>query len=517
MLLEEMEGEHRLRRVLGAGSLTALGIGCVIGAGIFVYTGIAAHDLAGPAVIVSFLVVGVACVFAALCYAEFAAMVPIAGSAYTYAFATMGELFAWIIGWDLVLEYTVASAAVASGWSHYFLSFLDSFGLTVPAIIARPPIIFDDKAGHFIRTGAILDLPAVGIAVLVTIILVLGIRESARFNSVMVAIKLAVVVMVIAVGAWFVNPANWHPFAPFGWGGLTLLGHPVWGKLVNGQPAGMLAGAALVFFANIGFDAVSTHAEEARNPQRDVPIGIIASLLICAALYVGVSAVLTGMVPLAQISTEAPVSEAFKYVGLTWAQLVIAGGALAGMTSVIMVLMLSQPRVLLAIARDGLLPKKFFGAVHPRFRTPWKTTILTGSLVAIGAAFLPLEALGQLVNIGTLLAMVMVCISVIIMRRTHPEAKRPFRVPGSPVLPLLGVGMCLMLMLSLPAMNWVRLLVWLLIGFTIYFGYGRHHSVLSKLRAGTLTEEELAEARLPQAECDLHEEREVEGEMTNDK
>jgi APA family basic amino acid/polyamine antiporter len=459
-------------------------------------------------VIVSFVVVAVACVFAAMCYAEFAAMVPIAGSAYTYAYATMGELFAWIIGWDLVLEYTVASASVASGWSHYFRSFLDSFGLAVPAALGNTPVMFD-KTGHLVGTGAILDLPAVVIVAIVTVILVLGIRESARFNAIMVAVKLTVVGMVIAVGAWYVHPANWHPFAPFGWGGLTLIGHPVWGHLgANGAPVGMLAGAALVFFANIGFDAVSTHAEEARNPQRDVPIGIIASLLICSVLYVAVSAVLTGMVPVAHISTEAPVSEAFKYVGLTWAQLIISGGALAGITSVMMVLMLSQPRVLLAIARDGLLPKSFFGAVHPRFRTPWKATILLGAIVAMGAAVLPLEALAELVNIGTLLAMVMVCISVLIMRRTHPDAARPFRVPGSPVLPALGVGMCLLLMLSLPSTNWLRLLVWLLIGFVIYFGYGRHHSVLAKLRAGTLTEQDLAEARMGQAECDLHEERE---------
>ncbi len=508
MLLEEMEGHHRLRRVLGAGSLTALGIGCIIGAGIFVVTGKAAHQLAGPAIIVSFVVAAVACIFAALCYAEFAAMVPVAGSAYTYAYATMGELFAWIIGWDLVLEYTVASAAVASGWSHYFLSFLDSVGVHLPQVIARTPVVLG-KTGHLELTGALLDLPAAVIVGILTVILVLGIRESARFNAVMVAIKLAVVGMVIAVGAWYVNPAHWSPFAPYGWGGLTLFGHAVWGRTNEaGAPLGMLAGAALVFFANIGFDAVSTHAEEARNPQRDVPIGIIASLLICSALYVAVSAVLTGMLPYNQISLEAPVSEAFKSVGLTWAQFVVAGGAFAGITSVLMVLMLSQPRVLLAISRDGLLPRSFFAAVHPRFRTPWKTTILTGVVVAAGSSLLPLDALAELVNIGTLLAMVMVCSSVLIMRRTHPDAHRPFRVPWSPLLPALGILLCLGLMLSLPATNWLRLFVWLAAGLVIYFAYGRHHSVLAKQRAGTLTAEELAEARLPQAECNLREERE---------
>ena len=508
MLLDEMEGEQRLRRVLGPGSLTALGIGCVIGAGIFVITGKAAAQLAGPSIIVSFLVVGVACVFAAMCYAEFAAMVPVAGSAYTYAYATMGELFAWIIGWDLVLEYTVASASVASGWSHYCLSFLNSLGLQVPAALANTPVGLD-SGGHFVATGALFDLPAALVVAAITVILVLGIRESARFNAVMVAIKLTVVAMVIAVGAWYVNPANWHPFAPFGWGGLTLFGHPVWGEVgLSGAPVGMLAGAALVFFANIGFDAVSTHAEEARNPQRDVPIGIIASLLICSVLYVGVSAVITGMVPYAQIAVKAPISEAFGSVGLPWAQFVISAGALAGITSVLMVLMLSQPRVLLAIARDGLLPKSFFGAVHPRFRTPWKTTILTGVVVAAAASLLPLDTLSELVNIGTLLAMVMVCVSVLIMRRTHPDTERHFRVPFSPVVPALGIALCLLLMLSLPAANWLRLFVWLLIGFAIYFFYGRHRSVLAKQRAGTLTDQDLADAREPQAECDRHGERE---------
>lgn len=510
MLMEEMEGEHRLRRVLGAGSLTALGIGCIIGAGIFVVTGLAARNIAGPSVILSFVVVGIACIFAALCYAEFAAMVPVAGSAYTYAYATMGELMAWIIGWDLVLEYTVASASVAGGWSHYFQSFLDSLGVHLPAVIAKPPLM-PGPAGGFVASGSLLDLPAAVIIALITIILVLGIRESARFNAIMVVIKVAVVVMVIVVGARMVNPANWFPFAPFGWSGFSLFGKTIWGQAApDGAPLGMLAGAALVFFANIGFDAVSTHAEEARNPQRDVPIGIIASLLICTFLYICVSAVLTGMVPYHQISVDAPVSTAFGQVGLTWAQFVISAGALAGITSVLMVLMLSQPRVLLAIARDGLLPKSFFGAVHPRFRTPWKTTLLTGGVVAFLSAVLPLQALAELVNIGTLLAMVMVCTSVLIMRRTHPDAHRPFRTPFSPVVPALGIIMCLVLMLSLPSMNWLRLGAWLAAGLVIYFAYGRYHSVLARQRAGELTAQDLADAREPQAECDLHGEREGE-------
>jgi basic amino acid/polyamine antiporter, APA family len=480
LLLEEMKGENRLRRILGPVQLSSLGVGAIIGTGIFVLTGQAAHDKAGPALILSFVVSGLACVFAALCYAEFASMVPVAGSAYTYAYATMGELFAWIIGWDLVLEYTVVSATVAHGWSHYFQDFISIFGLHIPQAVTRAPFDYDPALGRIVSTGTTLDLPAIIITLVITVILVKGIRESASFNTVMVGIKLVIVLMVIGVGAFYVNPANWHPFAPFGFSGLSFFGKTIAGQTdAGGQPLGMLAGAAIIFFAYIGFDSVSTHAEEAKNPQRDVPIGIVTSLLLCTVLYIAVSAVLTGMVPYDKINIDAPVSNAFGQVGLHWAQFLISLGALAGITSVLLVMMLSQPRVLLAIARDGLLPRSFFGAVHERFRTPWKSTILTGFIVAVLGAFLPLRILAELTNTGTLLAFVIVCIAVLMMRFTNPGAERPFRAPLGIVVPILGVATCLMLMFSLPAENWLRLFIWLLIGFVIYFGYGRRHSELA--------------------------------------
>jgi basic amino acid/polyamine antiporter, APA family len=483
LLLEEMKGENRLRRILGPVQLTSLGVGAIIGTGIFVLTGQAAHDKAGPALILSFVVSGIACIFAALCYAEFASMVPVAGSAYTYAYATLGELFAWIIGWDLVLEYTVVSATVSHGWSHYFQDFASIVGFNVPHRWGLAPFDYDPAVGHFVSTGALVDVPAIVVAFAITLILVKGIRESASFNATMVGIKLVIVVFVIGVGSFYVNPANWHPFAPFGLSGLSFFGKTIAGMTdAGGHPLGMLAGAAIIFFAYIGFDSVSTHAEEARNPQRDVPIGIVTSLLLCTVLYIAVSAVLTGMVPYDKINIDAPVSDAFRQVGLPWAQLLVSLGALAGITSVLLVMMLSQPRVLLAMARDGLIPESFFGAVHPRFRTPWKSTILTGIIVAILGGLLPLRILAELTNIGTLLAFVIVCAAVLIMRRTHPEAARPFRAPGGLLTPILGILLCLLLMFSLPVENWWRLFIWLLAGFFIYFGYGRHHSVMSRQR-----------------------------------
>ncbi len=481
LLLDEMKGENRLRRILGPVQLSSLGVGAIIGTGIFVLTGQAAHDKAGPALILSFVVSGIACIFAALCYAEFASMVPVAGSAYTYAYATMGELFAWIIGWDLVLEYTVVSATVAHGWSAYFQDFIGIFGLKVPGGLHTAPFDYNPALGKIVSTGTVLDLPAIVITVILTAVLIKGIRESASINTTMVGIKLAAVLFVIGVGAFYVNPANWHPFAPFGFSGISFFGHTIVGQTdAGGQPLGMLAGAAIIFFAYIGFDSVSTHAEEARKPHRDVPIAIVASLTICTVLYIAVSAILTGMVPYHQINIDAPVSDAFRQVGLPWAQFLISLGALSGITSVLLVMMLSQPRVLLAIARDGLLPQSFFGAVHERFRTPWKSTMLTGLVVAILGAFLPLRILAELTNIGTLLAFVMVCISVLIMRYTNPKADRPFRAPFGILVPILGVATCLLLMFSLPGENWLRLFVWLLIGFVIYFGYGRRHSEMGK-------------------------------------
>ncbi len=483
LLLEEMEGENRLRRVLGPVALSSLGIGAIIGTGIFVLTGIAAHDRTGPALILSFVVSGVACLFAALCYAEFASMVPVAGSAYTYAYATLGEVFAWIIGWDLVLEYTVASATVAHGWSHYFQDFIGIFKVFLPHALTNAPFDYDLATGHLAASGTVLDLPALLIALILTIVLVKGIRESAGLNSLIVMLKVAIVLLVIGVGAFYVDPKNWHPFAPYGLTGISFFGKTLIGQTgTGGEPLGMLAGAAVVFFAYIGFDSVSTHTEEARNPQRDVPIGIMASLLICTVLYIAVAAVITGMVPYNKISIDAPVSNAFKQAGLPWAQFVVSLGAVAGITSVLLVLMLSQARVLLAMARDGLLPRSFFAAVHERFRTPWKGTILTGICVGIMGAFIPLRVLAELVNIGTLLAFVIVCLAVLIMRRTHPDAHRPFRVPFLPWVPILGTALCLLLMFSLPSENWYRLFIWLACGLLVYFAYGRKHSVMAERR-----------------------------------
>jgi APA family basic amino acid/polyamine antiporter len=477
LLLEEMAGEHRLRRVLGPVQLTSLGVGATIGTGIFVLTGVAANSKAGPALMLSFVVAGIACIFAALCYAEFASMVPVAGSAYTYAYATLGELFAWIIGWDLVLEYAVSASTVAVGASQYFQDLIGIFGLKLPGAISCAPFDYDPALGKLVGTGNVLDLPAIIITVLVTVVLVVGIKESASFNATMVIIKVVIVLFVIAVGAFYVNPQNWQPFAPFGFAGVSFFGKSVFGGAdAGGQPLGMLAGAAIIFFSYIGFDSVSTHSEEARNPQRDVPLSIITGLIICTVLYIGVTAVLTGMVPYNKLDTNAPVSDAFRQHGLTWAQFLISFGALAGITSVVLVSILSQSRVLLAMARDGLLPQGFFGAVHEKFKTPWKSTILTGAFVSVLTAFLPLRILADLVSIGTLLAFVIVCAAVLIMRRTHPDAERPFRAPLVPLVPILGIATCLLLMFSLPAENWLRLGIWLLIGFAIYFGYGRRHS-----------------------------------------
>ncbi len=482
LLYEEMAGEHRLRRILGPVQLTSLGVGAIIGTGIFVLVGQAAHDKTGPALMLSFVVAGLACIFAALCYAEFASMVPVAGSAYTYAYATMGELFAWIMGWDLVLEYAVGSATVAHGWSHYFQDFIGIFGIKLPFELTNAPFNYFPEVGELGRTGTWFDLPAIIIALVVTVILVKGIRESATFNATMVIVKLAIVFFVIGVGAFYVNKENWAPFAPFGLTGISFFGKTLFGQEgLGGEPLGMLAGAAVIFFAYIGFDSVSTHAEEARNPKRDVPIGIITSLVLCTILYILVAAILTGMVPYNKINIDAPVSDAFRQVGLPWAQFLISLGALTGITSVLLVMMLSQPRVLLAMARDGLIPTSFFGAVHERFRTPWKSTILTGCFVSVLAAFLPLRILAELVNIGTLLAFVIVCAAVLIMRKKHPEAERPFRVPFAPLTPILGILLCTLLMFSLPEENWYRLILWLLIGFVIYFAYGRHHSVMAKI------------------------------------
>jgi APA family basic amino acid/polyamine antiporter len=594
LVLDEMAGEHRLRRVLGPVTLASLGIGAIIGTGIFVLTGVAARQHAGPGLIVSFVVAGLACAFAALCYAEFASMAPIAGSAYTYAYVSLGELVAWIIGWDLVLEYAMASATVANGWSHYFLKFLAMFEtkahvalvtipfwlttdpftaatqhvdyrtaqtLVVATATARPlnadpsarpmtlPVAGDAnihrvagvkvaftpeslaavKALHgpaaeasvervrramqeqlqyepdtplaeklaqvrdgnlhgyeaYERTPLVVagvhltcNVIAIAIATIITTILVIGIRESASFNAVMVMIKVGAVLFVIVAGIGYINATNWTPFMPYGW-------------------TGVFSGAAIIFFAYIGFDSVSTHAEEARNPATDVPIGIISSLAVCTVLYIAVAAVLTGMIPYPQIPLNAPIAGTFEKFGLRAASAIITVGALTGITSVLLVMLLSQPRVLLAMARDGLLPPGFFGAVHPRFRTPHKGTILTGLFCVVASSLFPIEGLSEMVNIGTLSAFVVVCASVWLMRRLNPEARRPFRTPAMNFVAPAGMIFCLVLMGSLSRWTWVRFGVWLVVGLAIYFSYGRRHSHLGKELRGEISRYGVSPAGFP--------------------
>jgi basic amino acid/polyamine antiporter, APA family len=441
-------GPHRggLRRALRALDLTALGIGAIIGAGIFVMTGVGARE-AGPGLILSFILAGVACAMAALCYAEFAAMIPVAGSAYSYSYATMGELVGWIIGWDLVLEYAVAASAVAVGWSGYFRVILEGMGMHLPHAIAFAPAA---------EPGGIVNLPALLVVLLITGVLYVGIRESARLNSFIVAIKLCAVAVVILVGMFYIRPGNWSPFAPFGWSGIS-------------------KGAAYIFFAYIGFDAVSTAAEEVVDPGRDLPRGILWSLFICTLLYISVAAVLTGMVSYAQIDKNAPLASAFVVRGLNFVAGVVSVGAVAGMTSVLLVLLLGQSRIFYAISRDGLLPAAF-SRVHPRFRTPHVPTVITGAAVGLAAALLPIQAIAELVNIGTLFAFVLVCLSVWILRHIDPSQHRPFRTPFVPLVPILGALSCFYLMASLPAVTWIRFFVWMAVGMVIYFGYGRYHS-----------------------------------------
>ena len=466
VLQAELAAADRLHRVLGPVALTSLGIGAIIGAGIFVMTGLAARDFAGPSLMLSFVIAGTGCALAALCYAEFASMIPVAGSAYTYAYATLGELVAWIIGWDLVLEYAIASCAVAHGWSHYLQAFLALFDVHLPPSLAIDPMSATPEvlagAWHLGPIPIVFDLPAVLIVALLTIVLVVGIKESARLNSLIVALKLGIVLFVIAAGAGYVDTANWTPFF-----------HHEKGI------SGTFQGAAYVFFAYIGFDSISTHAEEAKNPERDVPIGILVSLGLCTFLYIAVAGVLTGMVPYTSIDIDAPIAHAFASFGLPVATFIIAFGAVAGITSVLLVMMLSQARILLAMSRDGLLPPSFFAAIHPRFRTPHRSTILVGAIIAVVAALLPLKVLAELVNIGTLFAFVVVCASVLIMRYTRPDVPRPFRTPLVPLVPILGMVANLTLMIALGWHNWARLFAWLAIGLAIYAFYGYRHSRLA--------------------------------------
>ena len=448
-------GSKALKRTLTATDLTLLGIGAIIGTGIFVLTGTAAANQAGPAIVLSYVIAGLACGFAALCYAEFAAMIPISGSAYTYAYATLGEIFAWMIGWDLILEYAVGSMTVAVGWSGYFQRILAGFGVTLPAWMSAAPAA---------APGALINLPAVIIVLAIMVLLVVGVRESARFNAAMVAVKLAAVLFFIVVGVTYVEPANWSPFMPYGF-------------------PGVMTGAAVVFFAYIGFDAVSTTAEEAKNPSRDLPIGIIASLVVCTVLYLAVAAILSGIVPVVQFKSDpqflnAPVGYALAHIDKNWAAGLVSAGAVAGITSVLLVMLMSQPRIFFAMSRDHLLPAGV-SKVHPRFRTPYITTIITCVIVAVVAGFVPIQILGEMTSIGTLFAFVVVSLAVIVLRIKRPEARRPFRVPLGFVIPVLGVLSCVYLMVSLSVMTWVRFLGWLDIGMVIYWFYGRSHSPLA--------------------------------------
>ena len=472
-VLSEAKGDH-LKRVLGPWALTAMGIGAIIGTGIFVATGEVAKNVTGPALMVSYIVAGITCLFAALCYAEYAAMTPVAGSAYTYAYTTLGEVFAWIIGWDLILEYAVGAATVANGWSSYAQRILGKFNVHLPDTLSQAPLAYND--GAFQATSGIINLPAVIIVALLTAILIKGIKESATVNAVLVAVKVGAVLFVILVGAFYVNTANWEPVAPYGWTGINVFGYEVAGQHTSaGKPLGMIAGAALIFFAYIGFDAVSTQAEEAKNPQRNVPIGILASLLICTVLYVAVVAVLTGMVKYDQIDEKAGVATAFAQVGLPFVDALVAAAAIAGITSVLLVMLIGSARIIMAMSRDGLLPT-VLARVHPTFRTPWVASIGVGLFVGLFAGALPLGALLELTNIGTLFAFAVVCGAVLVMRYTNPTAPRPFRVPAAPVICVLGVASCLLLMLSLPAHNWYRLFVWMALGMVIYFTYGYWNS-----------------------------------------
>ena len=480
----EETGEHSLRRSLGAGNLTALGIGAIIGAGIFVLTGQAAALHAGPAVWISMILVGVACAFAGLCYAEMASTVPVAGSAYTYSYATMGELVAWIIGWDLVLEYAAGAATVGVGWSGHLVSLFNLLGIHIPAALSNAPFQWCTPANvqaavagcveaGWNSTGAIVNLPAMLIVFAASAILVIGIRESARINNAIVMLKVSIILIIVLYGLQHINVDNWKPLIPPNTG--------TWGEF---GWSGVLRGAGLVFFAYIGFDAVSTAAQEAKNPQRDMPIGILGSLVICTLLYVVVSAVLTGMVSYTELNVPAPMATALERTGAPhWLRILVDVGAVLGLGSVILVMLLGQSRVFFSMSRDGLLGA-WAGKVHPKFRTPYLSTIYVGIAVMIATGVLPLQILGQLVNIGTLLAFALVCAGVWILRIKRPDIERPFRVPLMPIVPLLGIICCVGLMATLPADTWIRLLVWLLIGFVIYFGYGKKHSVLQRELAG---------------------------------
>ena len=466
-VMKESERENQLRRSLGPFSLVALGVGAVIGAGIFTLTGVAAATFAGPAIVISFVLAAIGCVFAGLCYSEFSTMIPIAGSAYTYAYATMGELIAWMIGWDLVLEYCVGAATVSIGWSQTLVALLQNFGINLPAkYIASPfqPIALPD--GTLVH--GIINVPAVLIVVIVSVILIIGIRESAGVNTLIVFLKVSVVVTFIAIGWKYISPANHTPFIP-----------PNAGHFGNFGWSGIVSGAGVIFFAYIGFDAVSTAAQEAKRPQRDMPFGIIGSLLVCTVLFILYSYVLTGVVNYKDLNVAAPLSLALKRIPIPWLSTAMNLAVLAGLTSVMLVMLLGQSRVFYSMSRDGLLPG-LFSSVHPKFRTPWRCNLVLMLFVGLFAAFAPISVVGAMTSIGTLFAFVIVCGGILIMRKTQPFVPRPFKTPLVPLIPVLGILTNLFLMSGLGWSNWARLIVWLAIGLMIYFGYSLSHSVVQR-------------------------------------
>lgn len=445
-----------LKKCLTAFDLALLGIGCAIGTGIFVLTGIAAATQSGPAVVLSFVIAGIASAFAALAYAELAASVGGSGSAYGYSYVAFGEFIAWVMGWILLLEYGVGAAAVANGWAGYFINTLANFNIHLPVALTRAPML-----------GGLINLPAFAIIWVLTILLMIGVKESARFNSIIVVIKLSTIAIFIALASMHLNSDNWQPFMPFGW----------FSTLENGKNVGVLAGASLVFFAYFGFDAVSTAAEEAKNPQRDLPIGLIASLTFCTVIYIIVSALLTGIVPYTELNVSSPVAFALTKIGYTWASTLVATGVLAGLITVLLVLLYGLTRILFAMSRDGLIPP-IFSQVNPDRQTPTKIILMCGLIVSIVAGFIPLGELAETVNIGTLASFVMVCVGVIVLRIRHPNLKRPFKNPWNPLIPVLGIISCGALMTFLPASTWMRFGMWIVVGIIFYFVYSIRHSKL---------------------------------------
>lgn len=481
---EAADTEHGLKRALGATDLVMLGVGAIVGAGIFVLTGQAAANYAGPAIVLSFILAGAACVFAGFCYAEMASMIPIAGSAYTYSYATLGEFLAWIIGWDLILEYSLGAATVSVGWSGYVVSFLRDFGIALPPRLTAGPfqtVVLADGS----EVAGLINLPALFIVLFVTSLLVVGIRESANVNTGIVILKVGVVITFILAGFAYINRANWSPFIPANTGDFGAYGL-----------SGVLRGAGVIFFAYIGFDAVSTAAQESRNPRRDMPIGIIGSLAVCTLLYILVSGVLTGVVHYSQLSVPDPIAVGIDATGLFWLRPIVKIGAIAGLSSVILVMLLGQPRIFWTMAGDGLLPH-WFAKVHPRFRTPYVTTMLTGVAVAIVGSLFPIGVLGQLVSIGTLFAFVLVCGGVWALRRTQPTVARPFKTPLVPLVPLLGMASCFYLMVGLPWATWERLIIWMDIGLGVYFFYGLYRSHIARDRLPPGRTSVLADAMYP--------------------